>query len=462
MSDEESAEESAHEQPTTAQPKVAPASRVAETFVLTVVEGPDTGKSFRLDASRPTRTLLGKSTSCDLQLTDGAVSRRHASVELVGHRLRLRDLESTNGTVVDGMTVVEVFLNGGELIRIGSTAVQVERGEPAVTSTLPDVTQYGLTVGGSEAMRRLYPLCERLSASDLAIIIEGETGVGKEQLAQSLHAAGPRADGPFIVFDCTAVAPSLIESELFGHERGAFTGSVATHVGVFERAHRGTLLIDEVGDMPLELQPKLLRAIERLEVTRVGGQTPIAIDVRIIAATRRDLDREVQFGRFRDDLFHRLAVARIEVPPLRERKGDIELLARHFWQELGGTSDDMPRALLRSWVNYAWPGNVRELRNAVARRLALGDLGDASELGGTPRGRAVHSVGQGGDTIAAVLALDLPLADGRQRIVDEFEVRYVTRLLEMHGGDTERAAAAAGVARRQLQRLKAKAAQRRS
>jgi DNA-binding NtrC family response regulator len=449
-----------HEQPTTAQPQVATAPRIAETFVLTVAEGPDSGKSFRLDASRPTRSLIGKSTSCDLQLSDSAVSRRHASVELAGHRLRLRDLESTNGTVVDGMTVVEVFLQGGELIRIGSTALRVERGEPALTSALPDVTRFGITMGSSEAMRRLYPLCDKLAASDLGIVIEGETGVGKEQLAQSLHRAGRRAGGPFVVFDCTAVAPSLIESELFGHEKGAFTGALSTHHGVFERAHEGTLLIDEIGDMPLELQPKLLRVIERLEVTRVGGHTPIAVDVRVIAATRRDLDREVQFGRFRDDLFHRLAVARVELPPLRERVGDVELLARHFWQELGGDPDTLPRSLLRSWANYPWPGNVRELRNAVARRISLGDLGDIPEVSGKAGGGAVHSVGGGGDIIAAVLALDLPLADGRQRLIDEFENRYVTRLLDLHGGDTARAAAAAGVARRHLQRLKAKAGQR--
>jgi transcriptional regulator with GAF, ATPase, and Fis domain len=260
---------------------------------------------------------------------------------------------------------------------------------------------------------------------------------------------------------CTAVAPELIESELFGHERGAFTGSVANHKGVFERAHGGTLLIDEVGDMPLELQPKLLRAIERLEVTRVGGQSTIRVDVRVIAATRRDLDREVQLGRFRDDLFHRLAVARIELPPLRERRGDIAMLARHFWAEFGGDPDALPRELLRSWGDYTWPGNVRELRNAVARRLALGDLSGLSigseSLSSTraPRG-AVHAVGERGDPIAALLALELPLADARQRIVSEFEQRYVEHLLEHHGGNVTRAAAAAGVTRRQLQRLKAR------
>jgi DNA-binding NtrC family response regulator len=210
------------------------------------------------------------------------------------------------------------------------------------------------------------------------------------------------------------------------------------------------------------LQPKLLRVIERLQVTRVGGTTPLRVDVRVLAATRRDLDREVQLGRFRDDLFHRLAVARIELPPLRERHGDVDLLARHYWQQYGGDPGTVPRDLLRSWDDYAWPGNIRELRNAVARRLALGDLsgmGHPSELPPPMEAResgAVHTVGKQGDAIAAVLALDLPLADARQRVVDEFEQRYLERLLELHGGNVTRAAAAAGVTRRSLQRLKAR------
>jgi DNA-binding NtrC family response regulator len=309
-------------------------------------------------------------------------------------------------------------------------------------------------------MQRLYPLCARLAHADVAVVIEGETGVGKEQLAESLHQQGPRSHGSFVVLDCTAIAPSLIESELFGHERGAFTGSVQQHRGVFERAHGGTLFIDEIGDMPLPLQAKLLRAIERLEITRVGGTATLRVDVRVLAATRRDLDREVQLGRFRDDLFHRLAVARIELPPLRERSGDVEVLARHFWAKLGGDPQEVPPELLSSWRDYSWPGNVRELRNAVARRLALGDLGDTlpneqeAALPGTPA--PARPTASRGDSIAAVLALDLPLADARQRIVAELEQRYLDRVLDAHGGNVTRAAAAAGVTRRQLQRLKAR------
>ncbi|MCA9623231.1 MAG: sigma-54-dependent Fis family transcriptional regulator, partial [Myxococcales bacterium] len=222
------------------------------------------------------------------------------------------------------------------------------------------------------------------------------------------------------------------------------------------------LLIDEIGELPLELQPKLLRAIERLQVTRVGGREPIAVDVRLISATRRDLDRLVQQGRFRDDLFHRLAVARIELPPLRDREGDVALLARHFWAQHGGDPERIPPDLLRSWEDLRWPGNVRELRNAVARRIALGDLAD---LGSGPpsapppppsRAASGQYVAADGDPIAAILALDLPLAETRQRVVDEVERRYLLRALETHDGNVTRAAAAAGVARRHFHRLKKK------
>src|SRR6185295_1871125 len=183
----------------------------------------------------------------------------------------------------------------------------------------------------------------------------------------------------FVVFDCTAVPPTLVESELFGHERGAFTGAIANRKGVFEQADGGTLLIDEIGDLEPHLQPKLLRALERSEVRRVGGTGWVKVDVRVLSATRRDLDKEVAAGRFRDDLYHRLAVTRIELPPLRKRRGDVALLARAFAARLGATLDAFGHETLARWEDYTWPGNVRELRNAVARRIALGELAAEDE-----------------------------------------------------------------------------------
>ena len=248
-------------------------------------------------------------------------------------------------------------------------------------------------------MRRLYPLCERLAQSDVPVVIEGETGTGKEVLAEALHESGARASGPFVVFDCTAVASSLLESALFGHEKGAFTGALAQRLGVFEQAHGGTLFIDEIGELDAVLQPKLLRAIERGEVQRVGSNRWERVEVRIIAATRRDLDREVRAGRFRDDLFFRLAVGRIDLPPLRRRRGDVAVLTRHFWRQIAGPERLVPPGLLERLEDHAWPGNVRELQNAIARHVAVGDLPDAETL---------RPSGASSDPIERVLSMDLP------------------------------------------------------
>jgi two-component system, NtrC family, response regulator HydG len=291
--------------------------------------------------------------------------------------------------------------------------------------------------------------------AEIPVVIEGETGTGKELLAESLHEGGPRAAGPFVVFDCTAVAPTLIESELFGHERGAFTGATSTRKGVFEQAHGGTLLIDEIGDLPPPMQSKLLRALERSELRRVGGDKTIRVDVRVLSATRRNLDREVQAGRFRDDLFHRLAVTRVELPPLRRRKGDVQMLARAYTLQMGGQAAILPEGLLRSWDEYAWPGNVRELRNAVARRVALGDLMGVEEslrepsAGGAPFGQG-HESG----ALERIVREGLPLNLARRRVLEELDRRYVEKVLAEHGGNVTRAAEASGIARRQFQRVK--------
>jgi len=434
---------------------IAIAGSAAESYRLVVTAGPDVGKAFVVTAADPSRRLVGKSDACDIRLSDRSVSRRHAAVEVVGGMLRLTDLGSTNGTWVGTTRVFGAELRGGETVKVGATVFTVERDAPVTAAELPEASSFGTTFGASLAMRRLYPLCDRLAQSSLAVVIEGETGTGKEQLAESLHRMGPRREAPFVVFDCTAVAPTLIEAELFGYEKGAFTGAGTARPGFFEHAEGGTLLIDEIGELPLELQPKLLRAIERLQVIRVGGRTPLQVDVRVLAATRRDLDREVQLGRFRDDLFHRIAVARIELPPLRDRHGDIPLLARLFSREITGDEGAVSDELLHRWEDYPWAGNVRELKNAVARRIALGDLApdpsDPAALASAPEGGPRINAR---DPIAAILALDLPLGEARQKLVAEFERRYADHLLALHDGNVTRAAAAAGVARRHFYRLK--------
>ncbi len=431
------------------------------SFALTVVEGPATGARVVVEASEPSRVLVGSSEACALRVDDPLVSRRHLALDLGEDGLRITDLDSTNGTFVDGVTLIDGFLRGGEIVRIGETAIRVDRLEVAKVPTLGSHDGFGRVIGGSVEMRRLYPLCERLAQSNVPVVIEGETGTGKEALAEALHETGPRASGPYVVFDCTSVHGPLMESELFGHEKGAFTGAVATRKGVFELAHGGTLLIDEIGDLDLALQPKLLRAVERGEIRRVGGDRPIKVDVRLLAATRRDLDQEVAAGRFREDLFHRLAVARIELPPLRRRRGDVTLLARHWWSTLGGdsaggsaeggtpqTAKGPPADLLRRWEREPWPGNVRELRNTIARHIALGDLAPA------PTEEAPASASA--DVIDDVIRAGLPFARAREKVVGEFQRRYLEHVLAEAGGDTAKAAAASGIARRYFNLLRAR------
>ncbi|HEY2368561.1 MAG TPA: sigma 54-interacting transcriptional regulator [Polyangiaceae bacterium] len=424
--------------------EVVPKPRAS--FALTVIEGPASGAKVIVEASQPARVLVGSSEACALRIADPLVSRRHLALDLGEDGLRITDLDSTNGTIVDSVTLLDGFLRGGEIVRIGETAIRVDRLEAVSMPALSGKSTFGRVIGGSVEMRRIYPLCERLAQSNVPVVIEGETGTGKEALAEAMHETGPRAQGPYVVFDCTSVHGPLMESELFGHETGAFTGAVATRKGVFELSDGGTLLIDEIGDLDLALQPKLLRAVERGEIRRVGGDRPIKVDVRLLAATRRDLDQEVAAGRFREDLFHRLAVARIELPPLRKRRGDIALLARHYWAALGG-EDGPPTDLLRKWERDAWPGNVRELRNTIARQIALGDLAPAHEQAASP---------SSGDVIDEVIRGGLPFVRAREKVMDEFQRRYLEHVLAEAGGDTAKAAAHSGIARRYFNLLRAR------
>ena len=323
---------------------------------------------------------------------------------------------------------------------------------------LPSAVRFGRVHGASVVMRRIYPLCEQLAATRIPVLIEGETGTGKELVAEALYEKGG-GHGPFVVFDCTTVSSALIEAELFGHERGAFTGAETTRRGVFEEAHGGTLLIDELGDLELPLQAKLLRVLDRGEVRRVGSNVPITVNVRVLAATRRDLDKAIHAGEFRDDLFHRLAVGRIEVPPLRHRHGDVSILARQFARDFGAR--EIPQASLTRFEEYGWPGNVRELRNAVLRYAALGEgsVRMLGEEGLRAPARNPQLAANGGATAHSSLEelFALPFAVARRKAQDEFDREYVERVLRQHAGNVTAAARASGVALRYFRLVKARA-----
>jgi transcriptional regulator with GAF, ATPase, and Fis domain len=443
-------------EPRTEVQRGGPGADSVADFSVTATRGASAGASWLVSGADASRTYVGTSAACAIRIADPHVSRRHLALTATPLGLKTEDLESTNGTWVNGVRVLGAMLRGGETITLGSTALKIEAASEPKPSQMLGSVRFGKVLGASLAMRRLHPVCERIAKSDVPVLIEGETGCGKELLAESIHAMGARASGPFVIFDCTTVAANLLEATLFGHEKGAFTGAVGAKPGVFELADGGTLFLDEIGDLDVMLQAKLLRAIQSSQVQRVGGTKWIKTNVRIISATRRDLEKEIQAGRFRDDLYFRLVVARIEIPPLRDRRDDIPLLARAFWQALGGDEDAYPIELLAALDDYGWPGNVRELHNLVARRLALGDL--APEVRALPPTGSHPNLAHGApeDVIARVISEHQPFARARERVVFEFERRYLEAALAEHGGNVTKAAEACGIGRRYFYMIKSR------
>lgn len=424
-------------------------------FHLTVKEGPDLGATAVVDnGSCP--IFAGTSEVCALALSDSEASRRHARFEVHGGQLRVNDVGSTNGTFVNGVRTVEALLRGGETVRIGATLISVTRAVGAAVAPLPLETSFGSFIGASVAVRRLYPLCKKLVDAQVPLVIEGESGTGKEALAEAIHREGPRAGKPFVVFDCTAVPASLLEGALFGHEKEAYAGADVSRPGVFEEADGGTLFIDEIGELELGLQSRLLRAVQNSEVRRIGGSRWQKVDVRVIVATRRDLDAEVAQGRFRDDLFFRLAVGRLALPPLRDRPEDIEVLARHFWATNPGTEGRaFPEEVLGRLRSYTWPGNVRELSNTMARLATYGELATSED--GELFVRRPSSVPPppppAADFLDDVVTQNLTFANARDRVMFEFERRYMLHLDRTHGDERARSVAS-GVSDRYLRTLR--------
>jgi transcriptional regulator with GAF, ATPase, and Fis domain len=346
-------------------------------FSLTVISGQEESRVFEFDDG-PVRigTLPDE---CAVTLRDELVSRRHCQIVRDGDTYLLQDLQSTNGTFVWGVRVREVYLTPGTEFTVGETRIQFAAVSEAVKITPTAQPRLGSAVGSSVQMREIFSVIEKLAHTDTTVVIEGETGTGKDVVARTIHETSRRAKRPFVVFDCSAVPEHLIESELFGHEKGSFTGAIMAREGLFELASGGTIFLDELGELSLDLQPKLLRVLENRQIRRVGSSRTTTIDVRVIAATNRRLDDEVREGRFREDLFYRLSVVRIFLPPLRERLMDIPLLVEHFLSTapFNRGADGKQRALsldpqvYDALSRHAWPGNVRELLNVLERACSF-------------------------------------------------------------------------------------------
>jgi two-component system response regulator GlrR len=388
------------------------------------------------DLSKP-RASLGQQPGSDLVIDDPSVSRFHCEILLDSGDARVRDLSSRNGTFVDGTRVVESYLRDGAELKLGRTVLKVALGDERVAQSFSSHTELGPLVGRSAPMRAAFALLEKAAPTDTTVLIEGETGTGKEGAAEALHLGSQRRDKALVVVDCASIPAGLIESELFGHEKGSFTGATSRRAGAFEEAEGGTIFLDEIGELPLELQPKLLRVLERREVRRVGGSGTSRIDVRVIAATHRDLRQAVNHREFRADLYFRLSVVRITLPPLRERPDDIPLLTAHFLKRMGARPE-VSAALQRpefmaGLLRASWPGNVRELRNFLERCVTLQELQPLDE----PQGASAPS----------------GFTEARQRAIDDFERRYLQESMSRAQGKVALAAQQAGVGRAYLYRL---------
>ena len=394
------------------------------------------------------RTItVGAHASCDLVLTDAQVSRKHAELAITPDGIRVKDLGSTNGTWYQGTRIGEVVVPGGATIQFGNTPVRIAASD---TPSLPpsDRDHFGKMAGRSVAMRELFAVLEMCAPTDATVLIEGESGTGKELAAQAIHDASTRASQPFVVVDCSAISESLIDSHLFGHVKGAFTGADRDRKGAFVEASGGTLVLDEIGELPLPVQARLLRALEAQTVQPVGADRPIKIDTRVVAATHRDLARMVAAKEFRFDLFYRLAVVHVALPPLRDRLEDLPHLVATLYQRKGIEPGPIDGENLDKLRRYAWPGNVRELRNALERAWALSGPNSqfrALKLWLDPSAAAPQH--------AEVIDTSLPFKEAKERWNDQFEKRYVAMVWNANANNVTHAADQAGLSRRHFREL---------
>ena len=407
---------------------------VARTWTVDVIDGPDAGKSIERTGGT---IVVGSHEEADFTLTDPSVSRYHAELRLLPDGVLALDLGSKNGTRIGGARVERALVSAGGTIKLGRTELKVVPRDDSVE--LGDEPEsFGSFVTLSRPCRKVLSQLRLVAKTEATVLIQGETGTGKELLAHAVHDHSERKDGPFVVVDCGAVTKTLLESQLFGHVKGAFTGAHESRPGAFEAAEGGTVVLDELGELPLDLQPKLLRVLEARTVRRVGDVEDKPVDVRFVASTNRDLETMVRNGEFREDLFYRVAVVRARVPPLRDRPEDVPLLALHHAQNIGGNRVTITAEAQAVLASYDWPGNARELRNVIERAVALTKTGiiEPADLFPDDDVRAAHS-----------------FHEAKDQVIAEFEKRYVKALLARHQGNVSGAAREAGLSRNALYAL---------
>ena len=418
-------------------------SRQTQGGIFLAIRGPDRGESVALKPGNP--IVFGSSSECDMPLSDKTVSRKHLMAVFENNEVLLKDQNSTNGTYIHGSKFNEISIGYGAEFKLGRTVFKFLPDEEIVDPEPSNKTHFGQMLGGDTIMRQLFKLMNDVAQTNATVLIEGETGTGKELIAEEIHNHSPRKDGPFIVFDCGSVPRELIESMLFGHVKGSFTGAINDRDGAFAEAHGGTIFLDEIGEMALDLQPSLLRVLDKRAVRKVGSNAYNGIDVRVVAATNRDLRAEVQQKQFREDLYYRLAVIRLSVPALRERGSDIELLSNAFIEKFTPQGKELKVAPedLASLKRHNWPGNVRELRNAIERAclLANGDFININDAFGD-------------DTNAGMnIRKDLPFKEAKGQLVEVFEKEYIEDLISRHSNNLSAASREAQIDRKHLRDL---------
>jgi len=424
---------------------------------LIVVDGADEGRELSIERERVT---IGRSLICDLVLADKAVSGTHCEIVASEKGVMLKDLGSTNGTSVGELRIREVWIRPGTEIRAGQTTLRYEAGDGEVEIDLSRDERYFDLIGKSVRMREIFAVLAKVAPSDLTVLVRGQTGTGKELVARALHHGSRRKDQPLVVQDCSAIPENLIESTLFGHERGAFTGATDRRKGSFEQAEGGTIFLDEIGELSLSLQPKLLRVLENREVRRVGGDRTIPVNVRVVAATNRDLRQMVNEGTFREDLYFRLSVVPVELPPLCERPEDVPLLAETFLEEFSkrrfpGKDEKLTigKSAMGRLKSYPWPGNVRELRNTLERAAFLSDEAELTVKDLMPSSQKTPPTALPGGNAEQFVEDGMPFKEAKQKVLEAFEPAYLKAVLDKYGDNITRSAQAAGLTRYHLREL---------